>query len=380
LKASSATQTTRTPWKTVTAVHEFTVRVDPLEDDLKDAVSLTLHFKLPASYPRVPPTLTLEAPKGLLPEVIAALETQLRKAAASKDLLGSEMCFELCSTASTYITEHHSVVRGQASLSHEVDKRTEADKREEEVKRRAQLEAERQRQEQERVRLAGLLEADTRDRKVRVAEAPKTPSKARNESATAGDVEVPTVVFEEGFETGDRVRSRMVVQGAQAEQRAYTIIVFAWNTLNARTDSLMTIHHAEALSLADPPTRTAVALHLVELPRAHFVSPAVKRKVFKVIDDARRVSVVRSAGLQRLFAAQLSDDDRELRIEIVTEPLPTASLDFLLAMCGPLAEDRALACLSQIATGLAELHAAGLTHNGARCRRCPSREIVDTRA
>ena len=39
---------TRTAWRGAAPSHEFTVRVDPLEDELKPAVSITLHFKRPS--------------------------------------------------------------------------------------------------------------------------------------------------------------------------------------------------------------------------------------------------------------------------------------------------------------------------------------------
>ena len=39
---------TRTAWRGAAPSHEFTVRVDPLEDELKSAVSITLHFRRPS--------------------------------------------------------------------------------------------------------------------------------------------------------------------------------------------------------------------------------------------------------------------------------------------------------------------------------------------
>lgn len=40
---------TRTAWRGAAPNHELTIRVDPLEDELKPAVSIVLHFKRASS-------------------------------------------------------------------------------------------------------------------------------------------------------------------------------------------------------------------------------------------------------------------------------------------------------------------------------------------
>ncbi|KAL8287446.1 hypothetical protein RQP46_003304 [Phenoliferia psychrophenolica] len=99
----------RTAWKAVNAIFEFAIRIGPMEveEALRDRVSVKLHFKLPARYPKVVPTILLETPQGLSQSQVTALNTKLQRTASA--LLGNVMVYELCSTASDFITEWHQV-------------------------------------------------------------------------------------------------------------------------------------------------------------------------------------------------------------------------------------------------------------------------------
>jgi len=104
-----AEKETPTVWKSVNAVQEFTLRIYPEEDDIKSSVNAVLHFKLPKTYPKLAPQLIIDTSQGISPVQLDALKDLL--ATTTKSLLGSEMIYELATTASTFITENNTVVR-----------------------------------------------------------------------------------------------------------------------------------------------------------------------------------------------------------------------------------------------------------------------------
>ncbi|KAJ2691014.1 eukaryotic translation initiation factor 2-alpha kinase, partial [Coemansia sp. RSA 1285] len=80
---------TKTVWNVKQHTAEFVVQIRPTDDELKSSVSVGLHVKLPKTYPRTAPLISLEDPVGLS-------DTQVQDAAAVvrsqvSGLLGNEM-------------------------------------------------------------------------------------------------------------------------------------------------------------------------------------------------------------------------------------------------------------------------------------------------
>ena len=113
-----------------------------MDEDMKTAVNLVLHFKwvfsfcpyytsfivlsrLPKTYPKLAPHILLESIRGISGTHLTSLNELLRRTA--KSLLGSEMIYELATSASAFLTENNSVVRfGKlSSLNEDRNKREE---------------------------------------------------------------------------------------------------------------------------------------------------------------------------------------------------------------------------------------------------------------
>jgi translation initiation factor 2-alpha kinase 4 len=114
-------------WRNQVPLKECRIRLDALEDDLKDRVSIVLHIKsvhvliacemthcflrhrLPATYPKTAPTISLNDPIGVTAECVQGLAKLLE--AKAKGLVPNEAIFELASEAASYITQHHAIIQ-----------------------------------------------------------------------------------------------------------------------------------------------------------------------------------------------------------------------------------------------------------------------------
>lgn len=109
---------TKTAWKVsnpASKLHEFEITLRPEEEDLKPAVHAVLHVRLPKTYPRAIPFLSLVPgrAKGLSPTHLRNLGDALQSKA--KTLLGAEMVWELVSYAQELISTQNLVAKANAA-------------------------------------------------------------------------------------------------------------------------------------------------------------------------------------------------------------------------------------------------------------------------
>ncbi|KAJ2385160.1 eukaryotic translation initiation factor 2-alpha kinase, partial [Coemansia sp. RSA 2603] len=121
---------------------EFVITVQPTEDNLKGSVSISLHVRLPKTYPRTVPQVQLVDGVGLSDaQIQGALGMSRHQAEA---LVGSEMIYELVISLSDYITINNSAAQAaRPSFYQQMVERENAGRqadmeREEEYRRREQ--------------------------------------------------------------------------------------------------------------------------------------------------------------------------------------------------------------------------------------------------
>ena len=92
------------------ASFELTLVPETGADEDVNHVSVALRVSYPPTYPEVVPALSVRAVRrgGLTDELLADLESLLRDAAASEELLGTPMVYALAEKAQEWLVEHNS--------------------------------------------------------------------------------------------------------------------------------------------------------------------------------------------------------------------------------------------------------------------------------
>ncbi|KAM0750676.1 Serine/threonine-protein kinase [Meredithblackwellia eburnea MCA 4105] len=354
------TVVSRTAWKSVNAIHEFQIKVRAaeVEEELKDRVSVDVHFKLPARYPNVVPTILLENPKGLSSAQVLSLSQLLQSTAHS--LVGGVMIYELCSTASGFITDRHQVSQRGKGLSLEEQRRI---REEEEGKATALATASAaalraQQEAAEAARLSMLISEDVRRREELRA--------SRDRELQKGDPREGLSVME------DRVVP-MIIEG-----RAATVKL----GLSGGESWLGQVVPAEVCVGSDTPIPGSAQVFDILAP--YFLTAQGKRKLNKVLTDLERSQALPPHGhLVPLLGSHLAlysptflpspFPQRPLRhgdgytlVVLSLPPRNSQSLQSLLLACGELRTDKALVILSQVVTAVDYLHQHQIVHKSIR--------------
>ncbi|GAA5862450.1 hypothetical protein JCM3774_002522 [Rhodotorula dairenensis] len=357
----------RTAWKTVNAAHEFRVCVRPVDEDLKDKVSVWLRFKLPKRYPKVAPNISLEEPKGLSNQHVSHLAALLQREASGR--LGDEMLYELCSQAASYITERHvdSVRGAQPSLEDQRRKRGEEQaKASEEVKLREQALRE-QREAEEAARLSHLISEDVRkkeelrlDRERRERELDRERDSASLEVGPNGEKTVKMPIF------GPTGKVDAVVRFG------------AW-----LTDDWLTRFFSVAHRAGD--REEAGTAFIVDVLAPYYLSTQGKRKISKIEADLDRIRPLHHPNFFSMDgyrvvrftpayfppnpAAKVTVRAGEgWTVIILGPPCRAQTLEDLLIAAGELRPDRALEYFGQLLKVVEYLHSHNVVHRALRLK------------
>lgn len=311
-----------------------------------------LQNRLPKTYPKLAPQLAIDSAQGISPAQLDALKDLL--ATTSKSLLGSEMIYELATTASTFVTENNTVVRFGKLTSLKEDRA----KREEELEqvaatqaRLAQLEAEKL-QEIENKRLQSEMERDERRKQILREERLKAEREA-NPIHEASSENASGLVIVERFDKPLRLpgnlQADLLVQGA---------------AMGSAT--VGELYHAEAVASARHGIRLPATLQIIDLHIPYFSTVPGQRRLERLEDEIaetvelRHANVLATYGCCRRNVVDLVSQG--WRICIVTEPLPRSTIADLLEDCGELPLGRALPYLRGIAAGIKYIHSQQVGH------------------
>ncbi|ORY86753.1 kinase-like domain-containing protein [Leucosporidium creatinivorum] len=357
-----------TAWKSVNAAHEFRVCVRPQEEELKDSVSVRIHFKLPALYPKKPPTMTFEEPKGLSQAHLNALRTSLQQSATS--LLGAEMIYELCTNAAQFITDRHQdMERGkQTSLE---DQRRKRGQEEEKATREANARAEALKarlEAAEAARLSQLISEDVRRKEELRAERVKQEREREKE----GRVE-----FLQVDSNGDRKLSMSLKVADEEKEATVKLGLMAggdWIGRQLPAEIAFGVHAALAGSA-----------YVADILAPYFLTSHGKRKVGKIESDLDRVRAIRHPHILSLYGSRLTRYTSSFfpgnphahpairstegwSLIVLSEVNPGQSLEDLLGTIGELRPERAITYFTQLVSAVECLHAANIIHKSIKPR------------
>lgn len=308
--------------------------------------------RLPKTYPKLAPQLIIDSASGLSTAQLETLKDLL--VSTSKSLLGSEMIYELATTASTFITENNTVVRFGKLTSLKEDRA----RREEELEqaaleqaRLAQMRAQRQ-QEAENKHLQAETERDERRKQMLREERLKAEREAAGPSIESIEPLSGLAIverFEKPLRLPGNLQAQLVVQGSIIGSAA-----------------IGQVYSAEVIASARHSLRVPAALHLIDLNTAYFASVPGQRRLDRLEEEIgenvelNHQHVLATYGCRRRKIVDLVSQG--WRLAIVTEPLPRSSLSDLLEDCGELPLNRALPYLKGVAAAIKYLHSQDIGH------------------
>lgn len=337
----------RTPWKTVNAVHEFTLRILPTEERGKELVHLVLHFKLPKAYPKLPPQVAIRNPAGLTAAEREAVLALVKETASR--LLGSEMIYEIATTVATYLTEETLAMRFQKLPSLGVNR----DKRAEEADTAAALQAQQAEREASRLRAEDearrQAEAEAADRAREAIRAERIQEENRGGPVISGSDLALVEHFNKGLRLPGNVKADLLVKGPICCRSAVGVVF-----------------HAEALASDKHSLRLPVSCHTIDFDVPYFTTVSGQRKLEKLEEELADLVDLRHASIVGLYGSQRKSIEdsvsRGWRLDIVTEPLPRTTLLELLEDAGPLKSAKAIPYFRQLADALVYIHGSDFVH------------------
>lgn len=251
------------------------------------------------------------------------------------------MIFELVSLASNFVTEHHSIVR--------------------DVQHTSLIEE----------RLVRSTEAREKQQRDDEAETLRQEALQRSE-----DLELTRQVSEHLEKKAELVRREKQKAAAMAPSigtsgalgssekslpipTSFTFQVGAKSLYVTRSLAVPGVHVGQVFT-GQVGGLEAARLQIIDIKGRYYESQQGKRKLSKVQEDIERASKLRQANVHQILALGFTD----LRLVVVSEAAPAATLKDVLDQCGNFRADKAVAYTLQLLKALAAVHEAHLVHRG----------------
>ncbi|KAH7923751.1 Serine/threonine-protein kinase [Leucogyrophana mollusca] len=333
-------------WKGAARLPEFIVKVPHPDPSHASKVYFHLHTKFPKTYPTLAtPIFTIQKPiRGINYDNECALTKALH--AEAQKLRGSEMVFQIITSAQEWIAEHiHPPAEVSGSLATEMTKR--ASEQEKERRQRAEEEAERESEIAARVaeQLQEQIQADAQRHLI----AKEMQYKAARQRALSDATEVPP--------SGDIPTETFSKEIEFRGIRFHSVKIF-----HPRKEFLGTTYLADPLC-DDIHATLPLEVHTIDFQSEYYTSSQGKKKLKQLEGELERSITVRHPNLLSVFAAKLSlPRSGTPRLTILLEQRPALTLQDVLEDCECLREERASDYLGQILSALNAVHAGDLVH------------------
>ncbi|KAH9956146.1 hypothetical protein BC827DRAFT_1139950 [Russula dissimulans] len=335
-------------WKGAPRLPEFVIKITHPDTAHTTKIYFHLHTIFPRTYPtNAHPIFTVQQPiKGIPDDCVAKLSNFIQ--AEARQSRGTEIVFQVITAAQDWIAANITPpVEVVGSLASEMIKR--ALEEEQAKKRREEAEA---REEAERKRLFAealneQMQADAHRHQIE-----RERQRARHR-AQSDATEVPEVADDIPTQTFDR---EIIVN--ELHFRAVRLF-------HPRHDCLGTTYQAEPI--CDDVTATLpLEVHLVTFDTHYYTTHQGRKKLKLVQEEVQRLIGVRHENVIRVYAVRLTlpQSSGAPQLAVLMEQKPQLTLHDLLEDCETLREERASSYLTQILTGLNEVHAADLLHRG----------------
>ncbi|KIJ60152.1 hypothetical protein HYDPIDRAFT_139699 [Hydnomerulius pinastri MD-312] len=335
-------------WKAATRLPEFIIKVVHPDPYHSPKVYFHLHIKFPKTYPTLAtPVFTVQRPiRGFGHDVEIALSKVIH--AEAQKLRGSEMVFQIITTAQEWIADHvQPPSEASGSLATEMTKRA----TQEEQERRQREEAEAERQSELAAQLAEQLQEQIQADAQKHLIAREMQYKAARRRAQSDATEVPS--------SGDTLTESFPLEVEFRGMRFSAVKMF-----HPRRECLGITYLADPLC-DDVHATLPLEVHAIEFHSDYYISTQGKKKLSQLEAEIQRLMNVRHPNLLSVLAVKLSFPHLgPPRLTILSEQRPALTLQDVLEDCDRLREDRASDYLGQILSALNAVHSNDLFHRG----------------
>ncbi|KAJ1774112.1 eukaryotic translation initiation factor 2-alpha kinase [Coemansia sp. RSA 1843] len=356
---------TKTVWNVKPNTAEFAVRIRASDDELKNSVSVGLHVKLPKTYPRTAPQISLENPTGLSDtQVQGAMKVIKQKIA---ELLGNEMIYELAICVSEFITENNSAAQAARPSFYQqmVDR--------EKAGREAQMEREaayhRQQQEEYAEEQADLQrrifeELERKQQQVLVDQ-----QRQQHMSDIADAVNSVAGRWAEGIQLLKFDTTIYLDPHVMTRNGLFTTVALEESTV---VDPLCSVYDAYPTDLV------GASIHLSDkftvqcfvVTNLHYLTEQGRRSLERVSARVADLAQIRHQNMVTVYGCRMEvveerSQNPGIRIWVLSDTLSAhdgSTLEDVLESCGAIAVPQTRTYLRHILLALVSLHAAGFIH------------------
>ncbi|KIN99309.1 hypothetical protein M404DRAFT_155391 [Pisolithus tinctorius Marx 270] len=335
-------------WKAAARLPEFIIKVVHPDPYHASKVFFHLHIKFPKTYPTLAtPIFSVQKPmRGITPDVEAALPKVIH--AEAQRLRGSEMVFQIITTAQEWIAERiKPPSEPSGSLATEMTKRA----TQEEQERRQKEEAEAKRQSALAAQLAAQLQEKIQADSQKHLLAKEMQYKAARRRAQSDATEVPSA--------GDTLTESFPTEVEFRGIRFNAVKMF-----HPRRECLGITYLADPLC-DDVHATLPLEVHAVEFNSEYYTSTQGKKKLAQLEAEIQRLMNVNHPNLLSVLAVKLSfPHTGPPLLAVLSEQRPSLTLQDVLEDCHCLREDRASDYLGQMLSALNAVHSHDLVHRG----------------
>ncbi|KAI0300075.1 hypothetical protein B0F90DRAFT_1817684 [Multifurca ochricompacta] len=339
-------------WKAAARLPEFIIKITHPDAQHAAKIYFHLHTIFPRTYPtNAHPIFTVQHPvKGISNDFVTKLSNFIQ--AEARQSCGTEMVFQVVTAAQDWISTNITPpVEVLGSLASEMIKR--ASEEEQARKRREEVEAQ---QEAERKRRLAEAFNEKMQEDVYRHQMEREKHRARHR-AQSDATEVPELADDILTQSFDR---EIVVNGLHF----HVVKLF-----HPRHDCLGTIYQAEPIC-DDIAATLPLEVHLVVFDTHYYTTHQGRKKLKLVQDEVQRLIGICHENVASVYAVKLilPQSSGAPQLAVLIEQRPQLTLHDLLEDCDTLREERASSYLTQILTGLNEVHSVDLVHRGLSLR------------
>ncbi|KAJ2660706.1 eukaryotic translation initiation factor 2-alpha kinase [Coemansia sp. RSA 1200] len=356
---------TKTVWNVKQHTAEFVVQIRPADDELKSSVSVGLHVKLPKTYPRTAPLISLEDPVGLsdtqVQDATAVVKSQV------SELLGNEMVYELAVAVSEYITEHNSAAQAARPSFHQqmVDRERagrEAQMEREAVQRRQQQEAFAVEQEDLQRRI--MEELERKQQQVLVDQ-----QRQQHLSDIADAVNSVAGRWAEGIQLLKFDHTVYLDPQLMAQSGKFTTVALEVSSI---ADPLCAVYDAYPTDLVGASINLSdrFTVQCFVVTNLHYLTEQGRRSLERVSARIGDLAQIRHQNMVAVYGSRIEileehSQNPGIRIWVLSDTLSAhdgSTLEDVLESCGAIATAQVRTYLRHMLLSLVSLHAAGFIH------------------
>ncbi|KAJ1992057.1 eukaryotic translation initiation factor 2-alpha kinase [Coemansia spiralis] len=355
---------TKTAWNVKQDTPEFVIQVRPTDENIKNNVSVGLHIKLPKTYPRTAPQISLENGIGLsdvqMQSALAAVKWQVNK------LLGGEMIYELAIVLSEYITDNNSAAQADKPSFYQqmVDREKagrQADIEREAAHRRRQQEA--YVEEQEDLQRRILEELERKRQQVLFDQ-----QKQQHLSDIADAVHSVAGRWAEGIQLL-KFNNTVYLDPLMTRNGRFTTVALEESTV---ADNLCSVYDAYPTDLV------GASIHLSDrftvqcfvVTNLHYLTDQGRKSLERISARIVDLAQIRHQNMVTTYGCHMEvleerNQNPGIRLWVLSDTLSThegSTLEDVLESCGSIATAQTRTYLRHILLSLVSLHAAGFIH------------------